>query len=209
MKTRNVATLAVAAIGALLSFATVAVADNITGTQGPDVLTGTEFDDHIVAKKGDDQVSALTGNDNVSGNKGDDVLNGDEGNDTLTGNKGADQINGGPGNDLIKARGDGKKSGPDTITCGEDAEEYSTRLRHRHGRQERHRGGRLRERRPTGQAGQAGQARQAGQAGQALGPMGWGANPAAAARRPYRASGRVAHARRIRLPTRKSGRSRR
>jgi RTX calcium-binding nonapeptide repeat (4 copies) len=114
-----------AASVAMLATGGVALADNITGTQGPDVLTGTSLDDHIVAKKGDDQVSALAGNDNVSGNKGNDVLDGDEGNDTLTGNKGADQINGGPGNDLIKARGDGKKSGPDTITCGEDAEEYS------------------------------------------------------------------------------------
>jgi Ca2+-binding RTX toxin-like protein len=118
-------TVLVAAMVAGLATAGVALAANITGTQGSDVLTGTLFDDHIVAKKGSDQVSALAGNDNVSGNKGGDVLNGDEGNDTLTGNKGADQINGGPGNDLIKARGDGKKSGPDTITCGEDAEEYS------------------------------------------------------------------------------------
>jgi hemolysin type calcium-binding protein len=119
--------LMAAVVVVALSTSGVALADNITGTQGPDVLTGTVFDDHIVAKKGNDQVSALAGNDNVSGNKGADVLNGDEGNDTLTGNKGADQINGGPGNDLIKARGDGKKSGPDTITCGEDpVEEYST-----------------------------------------------------------------------------------
>jgi hypothetical protein len=125
MNPRTLSTVAVLAIGALLAFAAVAVAENITGTQDDDVLTGTEADDHVVAKKGNDQVSALAGNDNVKGNKGNDVLNGDEGNDTLTGNKGADEINGGPGNDLIKARGDGKKSGPDTITCGEDADEYS------------------------------------------------------------------------------------
>ena len=122
---RRTTTVALAIAVAGLSTASVALADNITGTQGPDVLTGTAFDDHIVAKKGNDQVFALAGNDNVAGNKGDDVLNGDEGNDTLSGKKGADQINGGTGNDVINARGDGKKSGPDTITCGEDAEEYS------------------------------------------------------------------------------------
>jgi Ca2+-binding RTX toxin-like protein len=121
MNPRTLSTVAVLAIGALLAFAAVAVAENITGTQDDDVLTGTEADDHVVAKKGDDQVNALAGNDNVSGNKGDDVLNGEDGDDTLTGNKGADEIDGGPGTDLIKARGDGKKSGPDTITCGEDA----------------------------------------------------------------------------------------
>jgi RTX calcium-binding nonapeptide repeat (4 copies) len=124
MKIRT-STMLVAALVTVLVTAGAALAANITGTQGSDVLTGTLADDHIVAKKGNDQVSALAGNDNVKGNKGNDVLNGDEGNDTLTGNKGADEINGGPGNDLIKARGDGKKSGPDTITCGEDADEYS------------------------------------------------------------------------------------
>jgi len=120
---RSIAVLATGA--ALLSTGGLALADNITGTQGDDVLTGTPLDDHIVAKKGNDQVSALAGNDNVAGNKGNDVLNGDEGNDTLSGKKGADEINGGTGNDTINARGDGKKSGPDTIACGEEAEEYS------------------------------------------------------------------------------------
>jgi len=114
-----------AAVAGLLT-AGAALADNITGTQGDDILEGTLFDDHIVAKKGNDQVSALAGNDNVAGNKGNDVLNGDEGNDTLSGKKGADQINGGTGSDLINARGDGKKSGPDTIRCGEDDGEYPT-----------------------------------------------------------------------------------
>jgi hypothetical protein len=125
MKMRTLATLAVTAIGAMLLFAAAAVAENITGTQGDDVLTGTISDDHIVAKKGNDQVSALAGNDNVAGGKGDDTLNGDEGNDTLSGKKGADTINGGPGNDVINARGDGKKSGPDRIACGEESDEYA------------------------------------------------------------------------------------
>lgn len=126
MTIRIFASMTAVAIAAVLSLSAVAVAANITGTQGADVpLTGTTLDDHIVAKKGDDQVSALAGNDDVSGNKGNDTLNGDEGNDTLAGNKGADTINGGPGDDLIKARGDGKKSGPDTISCGEESEEYA------------------------------------------------------------------------------------
>lgn len=119
MKMRTLTTFAVAALGAMLAFAAVAIADNVTGTQGNDVLTGTTLDDHIVAKKGDDQVSGLAGNDNISGNKGNDVVNGDEGDDVLTGNQGADQLNGGTGNDLIKARGDGHKFA-DTIACGED-----------------------------------------------------------------------------------------
>jgi len=119
MHKRTLATFVVTAIGAMLAFAAVAVADNITGTHGDDALTGTTADDHIVAKKGNDTVSALAGNDNVSGNKGDDVLNGDDGDDVVTGNQGADQLNGGAGNDLIKARGDGNKAA-DTITCGED-----------------------------------------------------------------------------------------
>ncbi|HYU60050.1 MAG TPA: hypothetical protein VEK39_04770 [Solirubrobacterales bacterium] len=109
-----------------ISAAGVALADNITGTQGDDVLTGTPFDDHIVGKKGNDTINALAGNDDVAGGKGNDVVNGDEGNDTLSGKKGADQINGGTGNDSINAR-DGKHGGPDTVTCGEDGEpEYST-----------------------------------------------------------------------------------
>jgi Ca2+-binding RTX toxin-like protein len=127
MKRQTLVAFAGVAISAALVFAAVAVADNITGTQGDDVpLMGTPGDDHIVAKKGNDQVFALAGNDNVAGNKGNDILNGDEGNDTLSGKKGADQINGGTGSDLIHARGDGKKSGPDTITCGEDDGEYPT-----------------------------------------------------------------------------------
>ena len=69
MKMRTLTTFAVAVLGAMLAFAAVAVADNITGTQANDVLTGTTLDDHIVAKKGDDQVSGLAGNDNVSGNR--------------------------------------------------------------------------------------------------------------------------------------------
>lgn len=122
MNPRTLSTVAVLAIGALLAFTAAAVAENITGTQGDDVLPGTLFDDHIVAKKGDDQVNALAGNDNVSGNKGADTVNGEEGDDVLTGNQGADQLNGGAGNDLIKARGDGNKKPADTITCGEDAD---------------------------------------------------------------------------------------
>jgi Ca2+-binding RTX toxin-like protein len=125
MRHRTAITLVAAAVTGFLT-AGVALADNITGTQGDDVLTGTPADDHIVAKKGNDQVFALAGNDNVAGNKGNDVINGDEGNDTLSGKKGADHINGGTGSDVINARGDGKKSGPDTITCGEDDGEYDT-----------------------------------------------------------------------------------
>jgi Ca2+-binding RTX toxin-like protein len=100
-----------------LGIASVAVADVVTGTNGPDNLTGTEGNDTISALSGADTVAALGGNDTVNGGFGDDSINAGAGTDVVSGGFGADtivspdeDICGGPGEDLAGGPGN------DTIT---------------------------------------------------------------------------------------------
>jgi Ca2+-binding RTX toxin-like protein len=97
--------------------ATTALAADIRGGKGPDVLNGTPGPDRIAGFAGNDTLNGLAGDDVLRGGKGNDTLNGGDGNDRLKGGKGADQLNGNAGNDLIDGRGDGRTA--DMITCGD------------------------------------------------------------------------------------------
>jgi Ca2+-binding RTX toxin-like protein len=104
----------VTALGALLVFATVALAANLKCTSAG-CPPGTPFSDTILGSTGNDTVNADAGNDRVIGRRGNDTLNGEAGNDRLGGNSGGDTLNGGPGSDLLKGYG-----GIDTLNGGDD-----------------------------------------------------------------------------------------
>ncbi len=88
------------------------------GADGADTLAGGAGDDYLYGEAGDDQLTGGAGNDQLDGGRGDDAVSGGEGADKLKGGRGKDILDGGAGDDVINARGDGSKSGPDTITCG-------------------------------------------------------------------------------------------
>jgi hypothetical protein len=115
--------------------------NNITGTEGRDILNGTAASENITSLGGVDIISALAGNDNIRGgpendtiygNIGEDRIKGGAGNDTITGNEGRDRIwgssgndniDGGPGNDVLYG-GTGNDMftggpGKDTFRCGD------------------------------------------------------------------------------------------
>jgi Ca2+-binding RTX toxin-like protein len=93
--------LAALALGALT---TSAVAKDITGTPGDDLLAGTPEADRI---------AGLAGHDDIQARDGDDVLDGGPGDDELFGGHGDDTIDGGPGDDYLDGR-----EGDDTLTGG-------------------------------------------------------------------------------------------
>jgi Ca2+-binding RTX toxin-like protein len=93
--------LAAFALGALT---TTAVAKDITGTPGDDLIAGTPEPDRIMA---------LEGHDDVQGRGGDDVIDGGPDDDELFGGPGNDSMDGGPGNDYLDGR-----EGDDTLTGG-------------------------------------------------------------------------------------------
>ena len=86
----------VVTFGALL-FAVPALAMNVNGTPGNDVLTGTPSADKITGGEGNDRLLGLGGN------------------DVLTGGKGRDTAVGGAGNDRLQVR-DGER---DVVNCGQ------------------------------------------------------------------------------------------
>lgn len=88
----------------LAALTTVALAKEIVGTPGDDLLNGTPGSDHI---------QGLGGHDEILGREGDDVLDGGDGNDELFGGDGDDTADGGDGNDLLDGRG-----GNDSLTGG-------------------------------------------------------------------------------------------
>jgi Ca2+-binding RTX toxin-like protein len=93
--------IAALALGALT---TAAVARDITGTAGDDLISGTPEPDRIMA---------LEGHDDVQGRGGDDVIDGGPGDDELFGGLGNDIADGGPGDDYLDGR-----QGDDTLTGG-------------------------------------------------------------------------------------------
>jgi len=106
---------AASALAAAMMTGGVAVAADITGTEGPDTINGTPDADTI---------RALGGNDTVNGRGGNDVIDGDAGRDTLAGNDGIDRISGGTGNDDVSG-GAGRDGlvgdeGSDTLDGGGD-----------------------------------------------------------------------------------------
>jgi Ca2+-binding RTX toxin-like protein len=86
---------------AVLLASGVALAANVQGTGGDDVLYGTAPRDTIIPFGGDDKVHARGGNDDVRHSFGNDTIYGGAGSDTLRGGRGTDTIYGGPGKDLI------------------------------------------------------------------------------------------------------------
>ena len=102
-------------MASLLVFASVAVAERITGTDRPDAISGTNGDDRIAGGAGDDALRGLNGDDRISGDSGDDYLNGNKGADRLFGNDGNDLLRGGRGPDYINAFDKGE---PDRVACG-------------------------------------------------------------------------------------------
>lgn len=97
-------------------------ADNLTGTDGGDLIYSYQSNDAIDGGAGGDELWAGSGNDMVMGGEGDDslygneesdVLNGGNGNDFINGNQNEDLIDGGLGNDTLRG---GKDN--DNITGG-------------------------------------------------------------------------------------------
>jgi Ca2+-binding RTX toxin-like protein len=86
---------------AVLLASGVALAANVQGTGGDDVLYGTGSRDTIIPFGGDDTVYALADNDDVRHSFGNDTIYGGADDDTLRGGRGSDVIYGGPGRDLI------------------------------------------------------------------------------------------------------------
>lgn len=116
IQSRLVRTLALAALLAMASMATVAADDDapscrgreatIVGTDAADLIVGTEGDDVIWAGDGDDEVRGGGGDDRICGGSGDDRLFGGEGDDLVAGGSGDDLVVGGSGDDrLIGNRG--------------------------------------------------------------------------------------------------------
>lgn len=84
--------------------------DNITATDGNDLIIsfrGDDFifagdgNDFVIAGSGDDTVYGGGGNDVIFGGRGDDALFGEEGNDRLFGGSGDDNLSGGTGRNLL------------------------------------------------------------------------------------------------------------
>ena len=83
------------------------------GTSGNDEITGTDGRDIIVGRSGDDTLIGLAGNDMLIGGSGADVIDGGAGKDKIIAGSGDDLVDGGEGKDKIIAG-----SGNDTITAG-------------------------------------------------------------------------------------------
>jgi Ca2+-binding RTX toxin-like protein len=80
--------------------------DTVLGGDGADSAYGHAGDDLVEGGLGNDLVSGGSGNDIVRGDDGDDIVHGDWGVDMIYGGLGNDTLNGGVGNDLIDG-GDG------------------------------------------------------------------------------------------------------
>jgi Tol biopolymer transport system component len=83
------------------------LADDLTGTDGNDVICALDGADHVTALAGDDLVIGGKGDDSLEGQDGGDVLLGAGGNDTLGGGSGYDVLDGGAGTDACSRGADG------------------------------------------------------------------------------------------------------
>ena len=93
--------------------------ENVTGTQGDDVILGNDADNRFVGNSGNDMLKGHNGkddlrggigndtiyagaeNDTLDGGDGNDFLYADSGNDILVGGRGADELNGGKDQDIV------------------------------------------------------------------------------------------------------------
>jgi len=109
-------------MASMLVFASVAVAERFTGTDGPDGIEGTSGDDRIAGGAGDDALRGLAGDDRISGDAGDDRMNGNKGKDRLFGDSGNDLMRGGRGSDYINAFDKGEV---DRVLCGRGSDDVA------------------------------------------------------------------------------------
>ena len=75
--------------------------DNLSGTNGSDIISGGSGNDTINGGGGADLLLGGAGSDTISGGDGVDIIDGGSGNDILRGDGGSDIINGGSGNDIM------------------------------------------------------------------------------------------------------------
>jgi len=92
---------------------TIVNIENISGSNGNDILTGNAEDNGILGQDGNDQLFGKGGNDYLRGDGGNDILNGGDGDDLLQGGLGNDTLTGGAGADAFVIENGG---GLDTIT---------------------------------------------------------------------------------------------
>jgi Ca2+-binding RTX toxin-like protein len=86
---------------AFAALTTAALAKEIVGTPGDDLLNGTAGSDHIQGRGGHDEILGREGDDVLDGGEGDDELFGGDGDDTAAGGEGNDQLDGRGGNDTL------------------------------------------------------------------------------------------------------------
>ncbi|MEM7769906.1 MAG: DUF4347 domain-containing protein [Cyanobacteria bacterium P01_A01_bin.37] len=79
--------------------------DDITGTDGNDILNGFSDVDVLRGGAGDDIINGGSSRDTIRGDSGNDTLNGGSNDDDIDGGSGNDILNGGSGNDLMRGRG--------------------------------------------------------------------------------------------------------
>ncbi|MBV1901346.1 MAG: hypothetical protein KUG56_06700 [Kordiimonadaceae bacterium] len=91
------------------------VIENITTSDGDDLIVGNSANNHITGNDGADTLSGAGGNDSLFGGAGDDIYSGGSGDDFISGGEGADIAVGGAGNDAIFA---GPTDGSDDIFIG-------------------------------------------------------------------------------------------
>ena len=96
--------------------------DQISGTEGVDLIVSLGGDDEIDAGGGNDIVLAGSGDDTVFGGDGSDLIVGGSGDDNLDGGNGNDRILGGRGNDTVVGGGGNDAlsggNGDDTLDGG-------------------------------------------------------------------------------------------
>jgi Ca2+-binding RTX toxin-like protein len=114
MLRRAILILATMSLGVLM-LSGVALARDIRGTFGPDVLPGTDQADQIYGLGGKDTITGRAGNDDCYGGNGPDTIRCGLGNDRIDGGFGLDDLFGGPGDDRISAA-DGQM---DRVSCGQ------------------------------------------------------------------------------------------
>lgn len=115
--------VAAAAVG-LIGFAGPAQADDIDGTNGPDLLLGTPNNDtirgfaadYVLGQQGADKVIGADGYDDVRGGDSADTVRGNDQGDDVYPGPGAGSAYGGSGNDDMYVTVDHK---PDLIDCGD------------------------------------------------------------------------------------------
>ena len=125
-----------ASVLAISVLASGALARDVVGSPGPDMLRGTPEADHMTGLAGHDELLGFGGDDLIEGQEGSDELFGGAGNDTLDGNvgddyldgrSGDDTLTGGPGKDVFafyaQETGKALDSGSDTITDFNSAED--------------------------------------------------------------------------------------